>query len=133
MRVHALPLIAVVALSGCGQVSSGTGNFTGDAKVVAQAVSDLSSDGSRSKPDDICAKLLSAKLRQAVTLGGAGCASEIKKAIEDADTFGMKVQDVKVAGATATARVKSTERSKDVFRTLSFVRESGGWKIDSFG
>src|SRR5690242_10710649 len=132
--VALLPLVAVTALAGCAAPGSTTSSgLSGQAKDVASVVSSLATDGQRRKESDICDTLLSKALVAKVAQGGASCAAEMKKAVEDADQFTLDVQNVSVNGNTATARVRSADRGNDVFRTFRFVRENGGWRIDSFG
>jgi hypothetical protein len=132
--VALLPLVAVTALAGCTPAGGTTsGGFSGAEKDVATVVGNLATDGQRRKESDICDALLSRALAAKVAQGGQSCAEEMKKAIEDADQFTLDVQSVNVTGTSATARVKSTDRSSDVFRTFRFVQENGGWRIDSFG
>jgi copper chaperone CopZ len=135
MRLFAVaPLVALAAVGGCAQAGTGSsGSFSGQAKDVATVISNLSSDGQRRKESDICDTVLSQALRAKVAQGGQDCASEMKKAIEDADGFSLDVQSVDVTGNTATARVKSTDRDRDVVRTFKLVKERGDWRVDSFG
>jgi len=132
LRAAAPALLSVLVATGCGPTSS-TAKFSGESKSVAQVVSDLQSDGERRKPDDICNKLLAKGLQERISAAGTSCGAEMKKAIEDADTFKLDVQKVKVTGTTATAIVKGTNRGKDVIRTFELVKEGGAWKLSSFG
>jgi hypothetical protein len=138
MRLSAVALVpslvAAAALGGCTQATTtSTKGFSGQEKAVAQAVADLSSNGSRKKAAAICANVLAASLRQQITAAGSSCPTEMRKAIDDADDFNLKVDSVQVNGSKATAKVKGTNRGKDVIRTFSFVREAGGWRISDFG
>ena len=134
MRRSLLPLtvVAGLALAGCGPQSSGSTSFTGAEKPVAQVVTDLSGDAQRGKEADVCSKVLSKRLVKAVA-GDTSCASEVKKAFEDADSTKIEVDDVHISGDSATVNVHTTDRGKDVKRVFRLVREDGGWRIDSFG
>ncbi|MEA2124644.1 MAG: hypothetical protein QOI80_1426, partial [Solirubrobacteraceae bacterium] len=86
----------------------------------------------RNREADVCDDVLSERLQKAVA-GDSSCISEVKKAFEDADTATIDVDDVTITGSTATAAVSTEDRGTPVKRTFKLVRESGGWRIDSFG
>ena len=140
MRMRALAtvgaLAAGLAVAGCtstGSSSSSSKDFTGQEKQVADAVSSLSTAGSRRKPEDICGKLVTAELRSKLAQGGKSCEAEVKKAVEDADAFDLEVTDVQISGATARASVTTKDRGTDVKRTFTLQRQSGDWRFSSFG
>jgi hypothetical protein len=128
------PLVAL-ALAGCGQSSSSSSSsdFSGEEAKVAKVIDDLSSDGKDRKPADICDELLAASLKQRITSAGGKCATEMRKAIEDADGFDLTVKDVNVTGKSATAQVRSTDDGKTLTRTFSLKAEGGKWRIEKFG
>lgn len=135
-----LPVLMLVALAlgGCTQAGGGGGatnakDFSGEEAKVAGVVSDLADDGSKRKPDAICNDLLASSLQQQIASAGSKCVTEMRKAIEDADGFDLKVADVSVDGKRARAQVKSTGKADAVTRTFAFVAEGGKWRISSFG
>src|SRR3954454_6502774 len=109
MRRAALALLVVLAVAGCGTQSqkSSVDKFTNaDEKAVAQQVEDLESAGKRGKADDICSNILSKELVTQLASAGTSCATEMKKAIDDANEFNLTVEKVTIAGSNATAEVK---------------------------
>jgi outer membrane lipoprotein-sorting protein len=128
-----LSLVAALALGACGQASS-VSNFKGEEAKVAQVVEDLEADGNRTQADDICSGLLTKALQEKVAAPGASCAAEMKKALEDADTFALTVDDVTVSGTTATARVSGKDdNDRKIVRTFGFTKDGASWRIESFG
>jgi hypothetical protein len=132
MRSVAAVIASSLALSACGAAKQ-EDKFSGEQANVAKVISQLQSDGEKRKPDDICSKLLAKALQDKIAAAGSNCAAEMKKAIEDADTFKLDVQSVKITGDNATAIVKGTDHGKGVLRTFTFARDGGTWKITSFG
>ena len=130
-RAAAILLIAPV-LAGCTQPNTSTGSFKGEEKRVAQVIVDLSSDATRGKSAETCDQRLSKALREKVAAGKT-CASELKKAFEDADAAKLDVDDVAITGTTATAKVQSDNLDSTVTRTFRLVKEDSRWRIDSFG
>jgi hypothetical protein len=135
MRFRAVIAVLLAAtLAGCTQTTSSSGpKFTGEKKAVANVVSDLSTAGTRRKPADVCDKLVTSSLRQKIAAPGSDCSAEMKKAMEDADGFDLQVTAVTINGNTATATVKNKAGTKDATTTFDFQKESGGWRISSFG
>jgi len=138
MRAAAAVLgtLTVLALGGCTQTtSSSSGDFSGEEKAVADKVADLADDGQRKKAADICDNVLARSLVDQVSAAGSSCATEMRKAIDDADGFTLDVTDVSIAsgGTSATAKVEGTDRGEKVTRTFSFVKEDGNWRISGFG
>jgi hypothetical protein len=130
----ALPLV-VLAVAGCGQAAQtddGVDDFRGEEKAVAQVIADLAEDGRNNEPGDICDDLISSSLTDRITSAGTKCATEMRKAIEDADGFDLTVKDVNVTGATATAEVEGTDRGKKITQTFTLRREGDDWKIEKF-
>jgi hypothetical protein len=132
MRFAAPLLLIVLALAGCGSQgqTSSVDNFTNpDQRAVAQKVEDLEDAGKRDKPDDICSNILAKALVTQLDAAGTDCATEMKKAIEDANDFDLDVRKVTITGATATAEVK---RGKDgPTEKMQFARENGDWRATS--
>ena len=91
MKRVALALL-LVAVTGCGAQArrSSVDKFTDkDQKAVAQQVEDLASAGKRNKPDDICSNILAQELVSQLNAAGTDCATEMSKAIEDANEFNL--------------------------------------------
>jgi PBP1b-binding outer membrane lipoprotein LpoB len=130
MKRFALVLLAAVALAGCAQAQpSSAEKFKGAEAEVAQKVEDLEKAGKRSKPDDICSDILAKELVDQLKAGGTDCATEMQKAIEDADDFDLDVRDVTVTGDTAIARVQRGD--KGPVETMEFKRENNDWRATS--
>jgi hypothetical protein len=128
-----LPALAlVVLLAACGsqgQTSSADNFKDADQRAVAQKVEDLENAGKRNKPDDICSNILAKALVTQLDAAGTDCATEMKKAIEEANDFDLEVRKVTITGATATADVK---RGKDgPTEKMEFARENGQWRATS--
>jgi hypothetical protein len=131
-RVVICALLALV-LAGCAQSSTSTADFEGEDKAVADKVADLADHGQRNRAKAICDDILADDLVAQVAAAGSSCATEMEKAIKDADGFDLEVTDVTVTGNTATATVRSTDRGENVDRDFEFVKEGGNWRITGFG
>ena len=129
-----LALVTLVVAAGCAPQSSSssksTTKFQGAQKDVAQAVADLESAANDGDGAKICTDIVSAQFRQKLAARGP-CASVVKEAIKDADSVSMKVDQVRINGNTATARVTYETGKKDRTGTIPLVREGGGWRIDT--
>jgi hypothetical protein len=121
-----------LALAACGQATSAT-NFKGEEQAVAQVLDDLRASAEQAKADDICNNLFATAMQERLGAGKSTCGAEMKKALEDADTFDLSVQSVTVAGATASARVKGNDTTRDIIRTFGFAKEGNRWRIVSYG
>ena len=124
-----LPLIAALAVAGCGaqaEQTSSAERFKGDERAVAQKVEDLQEAGESRKPEDICSQILSRTLVSQLEAAGADCASEMEKAIDDADDYDLDVQKVTVTGSTATASVRRGDDGPT--ETMEFTKENGEWR-----
>jgi hypothetical protein len=135
LRHLALALLVPVALAGCGaqRSSSSAGKFSGEQKQVAQTVDDLATAGQKSDEKTVCGTLLSRALVARLNAGGSTCLKAVGDQIDSADSFTLKVESVAVTGSRATAQVTSTVSGHDAKRTLSFVREGGGWRVSGLG
>jgi hypothetical protein len=134
-RIAAAVPLAVLALAGCGQTAQtddGVDDFKGEDKAVAQVIADLADNGRSNEPGKICDDLISKGLSQRISSAGAKCATEMRKAIEDADGFDLTVKDVEVNGTQATAEVEGTDRGKKITQTFTLRREGDDWKIEKF-
>jgi hypothetical protein len=121
--------VLVLALAGCGTASqsSSVDNFSDpNERAIAQKIEDLEDAGKRNKPDDICSDILSARLVSELDSAGTDCATEMKKAIEDANEFDLDVTKVTVNGDTATATVRRGDDGPT--EEMQFAREKGQWR-----
>jgi hypothetical protein len=123
-----LPLLAVLALAGCGETGA-AGGFEGEEAAVAEVVDGLA-EASRDRDEGrICEGILTSEL--ASRLGD--CEREIGAVIDAADTTDLGVEDVSLQGADAArARVRAG-RDEDTDRIIGLVRISGRWRIDDLG
>jgi hypothetical protein len=124
-----LPLIAALALAGCGaqaEQTSSAERFKGDERAVAQKVEDLQEAGESRKPEDICSEILARSLVQELEAAGVDCADEMEKAIDDADDYDLDVQNVDISGSTATVSVRRGEDGPT--ETMEFTKENGQWR-----
>ncbi len=112
-------------LAGCGAATS-AGKFHGDESNVARTIDAYSSDGQGHDTAKICNQVFTPQL--ASKLGN--CRSVVSSQLNSADSFDLTVQSVKISGASAQARVKSTANGKDRFDTLLLAHGSDGrWRI----
>jgi Putative lumazine-binding len=125
----ALAAVLAAAATGCGGAADSTGDFSGAEEDVAQVVEDLEKAAGEDEPRRVCTQLLAqATARQL----GAGCSRAVEQAFDRSDTFALSVEDVRVSGTTARARV-ATGRDEDQTEVLELVRERGEWRIRAFG
>jgi hypothetical protein len=129
-RVGLALILLVVAGCGAQSSSSSVDRFKdSNQRAVAQKVEDLESAGKRGKPDDICSKILAQSLVSQLDAAGTDCATEMQKAIDDANEFSLDVLKVTVQGNTATAEVK--QGTKGPTETMQFTREKNDWRATS--
>lgn len=130
MKRLAVPIvIAAVVVAGCGAQADQTSSpdrFQGEERAVAQKIEDLQEAGESRKPEDICSQILSRTLVSQLEAAGADCASEMEKAIDDADDYDLDIQKVTVTGSTAMASVRRGEDGPT--ETMEFTKESGEWR-----
>src|SRR4051794_10381913 len=126
LRLLAVAVLAP-ALAPCGAASSGTASsFTGEQGNVAKVVDDLAAAGRTRNADKICTDILSKQLADRLKATGGDCATEMKRALDDASDYDLQVRSVKVNGTTATAQVRQGDAGK--VATFTFVKEGGGWR-----
>jgi hypothetical protein len=134
LLLAALAIAAIAA--GCAPQSSSSSNdtdkFKGAQKDVAQAVEDLESAANKSDQGKICRELISSAFRAKLSAHGA-CTTVVDGAVKDADSVGMTVDQVRIDGDKATARVTFETGKKDRTGTIPLVREGGRWRIDTLG
>jgi hypothetical protein len=138
-----LPAICALALAGCtqggNQSSDSTSDFKGTEKLIAGTVEDLQAYGDRGEGEKICTQLLTAKLSQQIAKeGGAkGCSGAVSDAMEQTDNSDLIVTDVVIdpkdaEKARATVKAETGDKSSQT-STMELAKESGRWKIASFG
>jgi hypothetical protein len=126
-----VPLLAL-GVAACGSATVSTSSFSGEARNVAQAISDLQSHASAGEERKICAEDLSSIV--VTRLGGAKeCEAAIKNQLTQVDSFELSVGSVQVTGTTASAVVKSIDAGKTRLSTLKLVKEGSSWKTSGLG
>jgi hypothetical protein len=130
-RILVLTISGALFISGCGSNASSAEKFAGEEKAVAQVVEDIAAAGRSGDAERICSDLLSASLVERMKAGGAACAAELDKSLDDADDFDLEVKDVTVTGSSATAQVEGRDGDKDRVATFRFVKEEGKWKAEA--
>jgi hypothetical protein len=118
-----LLLVALVA-AGCGSGGGSSADLSSDEQKVADTFDTLVEEAQKGDEDQICSQLLSSEVRNALR----DCNRVVNDAIKNIDTFRYEVEDVKIDGEKATARVEVGGDSDDV-RTVPLVREDDRWKI----
>ena len=134
MRRTALLAVPIaLAVSACGAAPARQDNKfkNGDQAQIAKLVDDLANAGRRKDANKICNEILAKQLVDELKSAGGNCVDEMDRAIKDANDYDLQVDDVKVTGSTATARVRQGT-SKRV-TTFSFVKEKGGWRATALG
>jgi hypothetical protein len=138
-----LPAICALALAGCTQggneSSDSSSDFKGTEKQIASTVEDLQSYGDKGEGSKVCSLLLTAKLAEEIgRQGGArGCGGAVSDAMKQTDNADLIVTDVVIDPkdenkARATVKAETGEESSQT-STMELARESGRWKIASFG
>jgi hypothetical protein len=124
-------LFTLLVLAGCGAEAqpSSVDRFRGEERGVAQTVEDLQDAGDSGRAADICSDVLSPTLVEQIEEGGADCAAEMQKAIDDVDEFDLDVRDVTISGTSATAEVRRGDDGPT--ETMEFTRENGQWRATS--
>jgi len=123
---------AAFGLSACGQATVGTGSLQGDAKSVAQTISDLQKDAQSRDQTKVCKNDLASTVVAKLAATSGSCPSALSGQLKEIDNFDLSLASgtaVQVNGATATARVKSTSAGKTRYDTLTLVKEGNRWKV----
>jgi hypothetical protein len=133
MRTAAALCVLAVAVTGCGAgASDSSKDFKGDKRAAARTVEDLEKAGADKKDKKICTELFSTSLLAALKKEGTNCRTAVKEALEDTDSFELKVEDVTLSGPQARVKVKSGRAGSDQKTdTLTLQREGSAWKIAS--
>ena len=132
-RTALVAALLALVLSACGAApASQESKFTnGDQQAVAKLVDDLAAAGSKGDAAKICNQILAKQLVDEIKSAGGDCVNEMKRAITDASDYDLQVDDVKVNGTTATARVRQGKTKK--VATFAFIKEKGGWRASALG
>ena len=129
----AAAVAAAALLAGCApsttSSSNSTSKFKGDQRQAAQTIEDLEAAANDGNETKICNELLSRSLAGRLASHGATCPAATKAAVKDADSVGMTVEQVRINGDRATARVKLERGDKDRFANIQLLREGGRWKV----
>jgi hypothetical protein len=128
LLIAILALVLTAAAAGCGAQSDSATDFDGAEQDVARTVEDLEEAGQEDEPRRICDALLAKELVERIKASGTDCVKAVDKALDQADSFTLTVEDVKVKGAEATARVE-TGVDEEKVETLQLVKEGDAWKI----
>jgi hypothetical protein len=123
-----------LGLSGCGAQagSDAAERFSGDERVVAQAVQDFQEAAQGGENGRLCRELLARDLAQRFArVGGGDCLAGVQDAVRDADSFRLEVQDVTVQDQQATARVTTEIGEREQTDTIELVREANRWKVSA--
>lgn len=118
-------LALLLALAGCGASGDSATEFEGAERDVARAIEDLEEAAQEDDPQRICQALLSRELAGRL---GTDCAAKIQRALDQADTFALTVESVRVTGDTARARVE-TGLDAEQIEVLELIREDNAWRI----
>jgi hypothetical protein len=123
--------LLAVALSGCGSAAQDSSkDFNGEERKVAAVIEQLETAARKDDVDRVCKKLLAPSLLDAVKKKGTNCPTAVKDSFKDADSFDVKVDDVKISGDSATAKVTSgASGSKQKTDTFLLERDGTTWKI----
>jgi len=124
-----------IAVAGCGaSAKDSTKDFKGDERAVATAIEAIEKAARKDDPGKVCRELLSKSLLAALEKKGTNCMTGVKEGFDDADSLDVAVDDVKISGETATAKVTSGRAGADQKTdTLNLVRDGAVWKISSLG
>jgi hypothetical protein len=136
MTTHALkPMtfaaaaLTALTMTACGASTVSTSNFSGEAKAVAQRISDFQTDATALNEQKLCKNDLASVVLVRLRAAGGSCEPALKTQLGEVDVFELKVESIAVTGAKASARVKSTWSGKSVVSRLQLVKEGGAWKI----
>ena len=138
-----IPAICALAVAGCAQggnqATDSSSDFKGTEKLIASTVENLQAYGDKGEGSKICSQLLTAKLSQQIgRQGGArGCGGAVSDAMEETDNADLIVTDVVIdpkdaSKARATVKAETGDKSSQT-STMELAKESGRWKIASFG
>ena len=125
-------VLAALGLGACGAATVSTSQYQGDAKSVAQTISNLQSDAQSRDQNKVCNNDLSSAVVARLKASGGSCTSVLSNQLKEIDNFDLSLASsnaIVVNGTTATARVKTTSANKSRFDTLTLVKEGNRWKV----
>ena len=118
----------LIALAGCGATADEAPELQGEEARVAQVLEDVRTAAGEDEEERICRQLLTAELARRA----GDCPEAVRAAIAEADVNTQTVQDVRISGTTATARVETGTEQPQV-ETVRFERVGRDWRIAGFG
>ncbi len=133
MRTAAILSVVALTVVGCGSGATDSAeDFEGEERAVARTIEQLEDAGRDSAERRICADLLADSLLDRLEKAGTNCTTAVREALEDTDSFDIKVDDVTINGDSATARVTSGRSGgNEQSDTLTLQRDGARWKISS--
>jgi hypothetical protein len=128
-------LIAALALGACGQTAKTSANdFKGEQRDVAKVIDRLQSAGRKRDASAICSDLLAPALVKRIEASSKStCPSVLKDALNDTDSFDVKVEKVEITGDRAGATVTSSAGKDDRTDRLDLQKVGTAWKIAALG
>ena len=121
--------LLLATASGCGAAADDSAELDGEQARVAQVVEDLEEAAREGEERRICRQLLTAELARRA----GDCNRAVTEALDQADiTTALAVEDVRISGTRATARVAAGAEDKERM-TLQLERVGRDWRIASFG
>ena len=136
-------LVAFAALAGCAQggtkTTSSAENYSGDERLIANAVEDFQTTAAAHNGAKICSSLITPKLAKqiAAKYPSASCAGSVTAAMKATDDADLTVTKVTIDAknkdkATATMSAKTGEKSTKP-DSFTLIRSGKRWQIASFG
>jgi hypothetical protein len=127
MRRALTVLLAALATAGCGAQQSEPAELSGDEQQVADVLADLQTAAEEDAPRRVCTDLLARDVARRL---GAGCTRAVEQAFAGSDTFTVSVEDVRIAGPRARARISTGVEDEE--ELVELVREGDVWRIARF-
>ncbi len=128
-RLALAALLLGALLAGCGEASTASNSFTGEAHAVASRVDEFQKHASEGSQSKLCSDDLASGLVVSLRKSGKGCTEVLKEQLKNVEDLTLAVQSVSVHDNHATATVKSTYDGKPKSSTVTLVKEDGAWKI----
>ena len=124
-----VPLCALLlALAGCGAAADEPAELEGEQGRVEAVIDDLQRAATEGEERRICTQLLAPELARRA----GECTRTVATAIDESDLVDITVEEVRISGARATARVTSGNDDEQT-ETIEFVRQGRDWRIAGFG
>lgn len=122
-------IAASLAAVGCTSGNGSSADLSGEEQKVADVIDSLAETAQKGDERRICRQILSTELVSKLERGAGGdCNKVVNEALKNVDAFRLSVEDVKLSGDTATARVQTGGDGEDE-RNVELVREGDTWKI----